>query len=177
MSVRTLRTIALAGAAVFIAGGVLELAHKQADHFNSAADYGIEAALALGMLGTLAGLYALHLRQERDLGAGGVWSFRTAAAGQLTLAVVLLATIARGHDALGPLFGLGVLAYVVGTTVYSVMTARAGVLPRWVGIALGVGTIVGIALNPGGTIVIGAVWLALSSGPLGARLAVRPALG
>jgi hypothetical protein len=69
-----------------------------------------------------------------------------------------------------------VLAYVLGTTVYSVMTARAGVLPRWVGIALALGTIVGVALNPGGTIVIGAIWVALSSAPLGARLAVRPAL-
>jgi hypothetical protein len=176
MSIKTLRTVALTGATTFIAGGALELAHHQADRFKTAADYGIEGALALGMLGTLAGLYALHLRQERDLGAAGIWSFRVAAAGQLTLAVVALATLARGQDALGPLFGIGVLAYALGTIAYGVTIARTGVLPRWVGIALPLATVLGIAINPGGTAVIGLLWLTLASGVLDSRAAIRPAL-
>lgn len=176
MSTNTLRTAAITGAVIFIAGGALELAHKQADHFKNAADYGIEAALALGMLGALAGLLGLHLTQEARLGGVATWMFRIAATGQGLLALCALATLARGEDALGPLFLLGVLAYVVGTIGYAVATSRAAVAPRWVGPVLAVGTIVGIAVNPGGTIVIGAAWLLIATSLLGTRTALRPAV-
>jgi hypothetical protein len=176
MSSRLLRAATITGALAFIAEGALELAHHQHDHFSGAADYLIEAAFAAGLLLTLAGLFALHLRQERDLGSLGTWSFRVAFCGQGALGIVALATLARGQDALGPLFPVAVLAWVGGTIGYVVATGRAGVLARWVCVALGVGTLVGIAINPGGAIVLGALWLTLGVLVLGERYELRTAV-
>jgi hypothetical protein len=99
-----------------------------------------------------------------------------AAAGQGLLGIVALATIARGEDALGPLFPLGVAAWALGTIAYAVATAKAGVLPRWVAPLLGLGTVAGIALDPGGTVVIGAMWLTLAATVLNDAPALRPAV-
>lgn len=175
MSSKFLQTLAIGGALAYIAEGALELAHHQHDQFSDAGDYLIEAAFALGLGLTLAGLFALHLRQERDLGSVGTWAFRVAAAGQGALGVVALATIARGQDALGPLFPIALLAWVAGTIAYAVATARAAILPRWVGPVLAVGTIVGILANPGGTIVLGALWLTFAVTAIGERHRLRPA--
>ncbi len=176
MSGRLLRAVTAAGALAFVSEGALELAHHQHDHFSGAADYLIEAAFALGLLLTLAGLFALHLRQERDLGALGTWSFRVAVCGQGALGIVALATLVRGQDALGPLFPLAVLAWVLGTIGYAVATRGAGVLPRWLAFALAGGTVVGILLNPGGTIVLGALWAIVAVEVLGHRYQLRPAV-
>lgn len=175
MSSKMLQLLARVGAVAFVASGVTELAHHQSDPLSSAADYGIEAGFAAGLLLTLAGLYALHMRQERDVPSFGVWAFRVAFAGQGLLGIVGLATIFRGQDALGPLFPVGVLAWAAGTVVYSVATARAAVLPRWLAPALAIGTVVAIALNPGGAIVLGALWLVLATAVLGEGRALRPA--
>ena len=70
---------------------------------------------------------------------------------------------------------MGVLAWVAGTAVYSVATARAGVLPRWLAPTLAIGTVVAIALDPGGMIVLGALWAVLASALLGEGRALRPA--
>jgi hypothetical protein len=175
MSSARLRLFTAAGAVAFIASGIAQLAHKEADPLSSVADYGIEASFAAGLLLTLAGIYALHQRQERDLPGFGVWAFRIAACGQGLLGIVALATIARGEDALGPLFPLGVAAWALGTIAYAVATGKAAVLPRWVAPLLAVGTLAGIALDPGGTIVIGTMWLALASTVLNEAVALRPA--
>ena len=176
MSSKMLQLLARVGAVAFVACGVTELAHHQADPLGTAADYGIEAGFAAGLLLTLAGFYGVHLRQERDLPAFGVWAFRVAFAGQGLLGIVGLATIFRGQDALGPLFPVGVLAWAAGTVVYAVATSRAGVLGRWVAPVLAIGTLAGIAVNPGGAIVIGALWLGLASTVMGEGRALRPAL-
>lgn len=173
MSSKMLQLFAGAGALAFVAGGALEVAHHQGDPLKSAADYGIEVGFAAGLLLTLAGFYKLHLQQERDLSAFGVWAFRVAISGQAVLGIVGLATILRGQDALGPLFPLAVVAWGGGTLAYAVATTKAAVLPRWVPVVLAVGTIAGIALDPGGMIVIGALWLALASTILGDR-SLRP---
>jgi hypothetical protein len=175
LSSKILRALAIAGGLAFVAEGALELAHHQHEHFTVATDYLIEAAFAAGLLLTLAGLLAVHLRQERDLGAVGVWAFRIAIAGQGALGVVALATLARGQDALGPLFPLAVVAWAAGTIAYAVATARARVLPAWLAPALAFGTLVGIALNPGGTILLGALWLTLSATVAVERYPLRPA--
>jgi hypothetical protein len=174
-SAARLRLLAATGAVTFIASGIIQLLHTEGDPLSSAADYGIEATFAGGLLLTLAGFYALHLRQERDLPAFGAWAFRIAAAGQGLLGIVALATIMRGEDALGPLFPVGVLAWAAGTVAYAAATAKVGVLPRWVAPLLAVGTLAGIALDPGGTIVVGTVWLAIAGSVLGERSALRPA--
>jgi hypothetical protein len=176
MSSARSRLIAAAGAVAFIASGIIELLHPEGDPLSSATDYGIEATFAAGLLLTLAGLYGIHQRQERALPAFGVWAFRVAAAGQGLLGIVALATIARGEDALGPLFPLGVAAWAIGTIAYAVATAKTRALPRWVGPLLGAGTVVGIALDPGGAIVVGAMWLALAGTALNEEAALmRPA--
>jgi hypothetical protein len=174
MSGRLLRAATIAGALAFVGEGALELAHHQHDHFSGAADYLIEAAFAAGLLLTLAGLFALHLRQERDVSSFGTWSFRVAFCGQGALGVVALATLVRGQDALGPLFPIAVLAWVVGTIAYAVASGKAGVLPGWIPFALAGGTVVGILINPGGTIVLGALWLGLTAAALGDRYQLRP---
>jgi hypothetical protein len=175
MSSARLRLLTAAGSVAFIASGIAQLVHKEADPLKSAADYGIEASFAAGLLLTLAGLYALHQRQERDLPGFGIWAFRIAACGQGLLGIVALATIARGQDALGPLFPLGVAAWALGTIAYAVATAKTHVLPRWVAPALAVCTLAGIALDPGGTIVIGAMWLSLAATLFGEVGLTRPA--
>ena len=176
MSSKLLRALASIGGLAFIADGVIELAHRQHDPFTVAADYLIEAALACGLLLTLGGFFALHLRQERDLGGLGAWAFRVAIVGQGTLGVVALATLARGEDALGPVFPLAVAAWAGGTIAYAVATDRARVLPRWTAPALGLATIAGIALDPGGAIVLGVLWLALTATVTGKRYRLRPAV-
>jgi hypothetical protein len=175
MSSARLRLLTAAGAVAFIASGITELLHKEADPLSTAADYGIEATFAAGLLLTLAGLYALHQRQERRLPAFGVWAFRIAACGQGLLGIVALATIMRGEDALGPLFPLGVLAWAAGTIAYAVATRKAGVFPGWVAPVLVGGTVVGIALDPGGAIVVGGMWLALATTVLSEVGMLRPA--
>ena len=177
MSSKMRQLFAGAGALAFVAGGALEVAHHQGDPLKSAADYGIEVGFAAGLLLTLAGFYKLHLQQERDLSSIGVWAFKRTPSGcsgvKAVLGIVGLATILRGQDALGPLFPLAVVAWGGGTLAYAVATAKAAVLPRWVPVVLAVGTIAGIALDPGGMIVIGALWLALASTILGGR-SLRP---
>jgi hypothetical protein len=175
MSSRLLRTMTMTGAVAFLAEGALELAHHQHDHFIGAADYLIEAAFACGLVLTLAGIFALHLRQERDLGALGTWSFRVAVCGQAALGAVALATIVRGEDALGPVFPLGVLAWMLGTIAYAVATRRSAILAGWVPLVLAIGTVVGILVNPGGAIVLGGLWLVLAATVLGERYELRPA--
>jgi hypothetical protein len=175
MSSKLLKTMTMTGAVAFLAEGALELAHHQHEHFSGAADYLIEAAFACGLLLTLAGLFALHLRQERDLGALGIWSFRVAVCGQGALAIVGFATLVRGEDALGPVFPVAVLAWLLGTIAYAVATRRAAVLAGWVPLVLAAGTVVGIVVNPGGAIVLGGLWLVLAATALGERYQLRPA--
>lgn len=176
MSSKLLRALAITGGLAFIAEGALELARHQHEHFSTATDYLIEAAFAAGLLLTLAGFLAVHLRQERDLGGLGAWAFRIAVAGQGTLGIVGLATLARGRDALEPLFPIAVLAWSVGTVGYAAATARTRVLPGWLAPALGLATIVGIALNPGGAIVLGGLWLLVAVTVTGEHYRLRPAV-
>jgi hypothetical protein len=176
MSIRTLKALTAGGAVTFAASGAVELAHHQASHFKSAADYGIEATFATGLLLTLAGLYNLHLHQEHALGALGMWAFRIAAGGQGLLGLVAVATLLRGHDTLGPLFPLAVIAWAAGTLAYVTTTIRARVLPRESAALLGVGTLAGIAINPGGTVVLAALWLALTMTALRDRPSLEPAI-
>jgi hypothetical protein len=176
LSSKFLRALTVTGGLAFIAEGGLELAHHQHDHFGGVADYMTEAAFATGLLLTLAGFLAVHLRQERDLRPLGTWAVRVALAGQGTLGVIALATLARGHDALGPLFPIAVLAWAAGTIAYAVATHKARVFPRWTAPTLALGTVAGIALNPGGTLLLGALWLTLAVAVIDERYRLRPAV-
>jgi hypothetical protein len=166
MSTRTLRVLAACGAAAFMAEGLMELAHHQADPFKSAIDYSTEAAFAVGLLATLAGWARLHRRIEPYARRTANWSIRVAAGGQGLLGLVALGTTLRGNDVLGPLFPLGVLAWVLGTLVYAVGIGRARILPAWQPVVLAVGTIAGIFVEPGGTLVLGAMWLLFTLAPV-----------
>ena len=111
MSDRTLRTLAALGSVALVAQGVTELMHTQGDPLKSATDYGIEAAFAVGVLGTLAGLVAFHRRIEASVSRFGNYAMRAAAGGQGLLGLVATGTLVRGHDVLGPLFPLAVAAW------------------------------------------------------------------
>lgn len=161
MDHRALYPAAAVGVAALVAEGVMELAHKQAEHLRSATDYGIEAAFAVGVVGSLAAL-ALFLRPVAgSLSATTAWAVRIAAGGQGLLGLLAVGTIIRGHDFGGPLFVLGVAGWVLGTVVYAVLLWRTHVLAVWKPVVLLVGTVCGILVDPGGTIVLGLMWAVL----------------
>ncbi len=97
-------TLPLAAALGFAATGLLQLAHEQAKPFAAALDYAIEGAFLAGLAAAAAALWRLR--------PGRAWA--VAAAGQAALALSAAATFARGADALGPVFLLGLLATTLG---------------------------------------------------------------
>jgi hypothetical protein len=132
-------------------------------------DYAIELAFAAALAAGAAACWALRLRGVRR-----AWG--AAAAGHGVLAVAAAATFARGQDALGPLFLLGLLVLTGGLLAATVADARGRVAPRGAGLALLVGWVASLAA--GTTLVSGAGWLvvaALVAGRLGVR-AARPAV-
>ena len=176
MTIRSLRPVALAGAVAFLAEGALEAVQPQAQPLTSAADFLMEGLFAAGLLLTLAGLLELHLRQGAAAGALGTWGFRLAAVGQGALGLVALASLARGHDVLGPLFAAALLAWLVGTVLTAVAGRRAGVVPAWAATALPVALVAGFAVGAGGLLVLGLAWFAVLAALGAPRTAVRPAL-
>ena len=98
------------------------------------------------------------------------WAWTLAAAGHAALAVCAAATFARGADALGPLFPLGLLAILVGL----VAATASRTAPRRVPAILLAGWVVSLAV--GSPLVLAAAWIAVAA-PGARRLApaVAPA--
>lgn len=124
--------------------------------------YVADGTFGVALLGTLAGLVALHTRQSRRYGALGLVGFLVASVGTaLVLSNVLLVGSA-GRELLDLLLGLGLLGMLTGFVILGVSTIRAKVLPEWCGVALIVALPVAVALGDfGGGIVLGLLWLAL----------------
>lgn len=171
MSRQKLNLVAALGAVAFIVQGALELAHTQGDPLRSTTDYIIEVAFAVGAALTLAGLLAFHRRVESAVSNAGKVAVRVAGGGQAVIALVAAGTAVRGHDVLGPLFPLGVAAWLLGTIVYAVSVTRSGAVPRWQPVTLAVGTVLGILADPAGALVLGAMWLVLAGA--GIRAGIR----
>ncbi|HZY58049.1 MAG TPA: hypothetical protein VFE09_09680 [Rubrobacteraceae bacterium] len=133
-----------------------------------------EATYIVALAGMLVGLAGLHARQTRSYGRLGVTGFLVAFMGSaLALLGLVLSLSARGEvferELLDQVLGLGLLAMLLGLVllglgfiVLGIATLRAGVLPRWCGVALILALPVSVALgNYGGRILLGVVWLAL----------------
>jgi hypothetical protein len=151
-------TLPLAAAAGFAVIGVLELLHEQAQPFATVADRAIEGAFLVGLAAA-----AAALRELRD---GRAWN--VAAAGQAALALCAAATFARGEDALGPVFLLGLLATTLGLAA---ATARS--TPRHLPAVLLAGWLLSIAA--GSPLLLAAAWAAVALPPLGAARRATPA--
>lgn len=158
-----LHRTALAAAAPSAAFGVLEVLHTQPARFAEPVDYVIEVVFVLAMAATSVALAGMAARA-----AGGVrraWQAASAGAGALTVSAV--ATAVAGHDALGPVFLLGLLGLVGGYVAATVLDVRGRVAPRGAGVVLLVAFLASVVVQ--GT---GAGGLVLAAGWLGvARLA------
>lgn len=123
----------------------------------------IEASDAIAEVGMLAALVGLHVRQAPRYGRIGTAGFVVAFVGtaSLLLSTVLWLLTRNGDGIVGLLFSLGGLAVLVGFPLLGVATLRAGVLPRWCGVALLVALPASIPLGEYANLLFGLVWLAL----------------
>ncbi|MGH2958881.1 MAG: hypothetical protein ACRDKE_04705 [Solirubrobacterales bacterium] len=147
---------AMTGALALIGEGIVEIANRQ---FNANGSYRlIEVLLASGLLLTLAGVAELHARTRRtkfrDAG------FSLFGAGQLTIGLVATASAVEGLDVLGPVFGLGALAWVLGAIAIGISAVRGRTDHRAFLIGLPFAMITAFAIGHGGLVIAGAFWLA-----------------
>lgn len=131
----------------------------------------VAVAGAVTLLLVPAGMVGFHVLQRHDYGRLGRVGFWLIVVGSLTVAFGVADFFVWGdmlQDAVPLSLKLGPLVLLVGFVVYGVATLRAGVLPRWCGVAFAALPIVLVAdvLVPWGpftsmSITFGLVWLAL----------------
>ena len=142
------RTLARAGAAAFVAGGLLFGVEGFADVL-SPADYPLAVVLGPAVLLMLVGY----------LGYAAVQQERTGRLGTLALALVvpgLLVDAAGKVGMLGePITIVGVLTFMAGSVLYGVATFRARVFPRWCALGFIVPLPLPLVVEVAGTIVTG----------------------
>ncbi len=163
-AVRPLALVAMVGGALYVVLGAVQLASpEQADPFFRTSDYLIQILLVLSLLLTLAGFVALNLlfRAGGYRGPRGWTGFRAAVLGQGAMLASAVASLIAGAPALGFLSVVGTLVLLVGLALLSVATHRAALLPGWSAYLVGA-LAVGI-LGEVGVVVVGLVWIALSS--------------
>ncbi len=150
--------LALAAAGAYAVTGAIGLVDEQGTTFTDTLDYVLEwffvAALAAtaGALGLFA--RAAAVRPAR-IGAS------LAAVGNALLFVAAFATAVNGGEALGPLFGIGVLAIVAGYITLTVADVRKRLDPAGLGLVLLIGWFASIpvdVLTGAGGLVLAAAW-------------------
>jgi hypothetical protein len=115
---------------------------------------------AVALLLTAVGLLGLHALQEGSyglLGRVGLYVALVAMAARLSGALVYLA----GSTALEWISWPGTLGMLVGFVLYGLATLRAGVLPRWYGLALIFSMPVSLPLAVYGTALFGLILVVL----------------
>jgi hypothetical protein len=189
MSSRELRLLAraaVAGGACWITLALWSLLTASASQDNpngaltGAGDYfGFTVfALALGL--TVAGLLALHLHQRGADGRLGRAGAAVAMLGCAAQCVVIVGVIVNGEDTswFGIAAPLAILTWILGSVAFGIATRRAGVLPRWVGTALPLVTLVAIVGSEYGTsVLIGAFLIAVGTRIATAAGATLPPVG
>jgi hypothetical protein len=175
---------ALAGGALWIAGGLLHLAYPQdpPGMLGSFLNYLGSAVFSAAYLGMLGGLVGFHARQMDNYERLGTVDFLLAFVGG-ALAFVGQATsgIFPQNDTLGWLFSdpgfgfqAGILLTSLGLLLMGIATIRAGVLPRWCGFGL-IALVIFLALGAfGGFVVAGLIWLALGYALASKPQAIQP---
>jgi hypothetical protein len=154
-----IRRLAVPLAAVTALGycveGAVAVRAPQPEQGWHASGYVIELAFALALVASLP-LVPLVRRGGSRAATGAVY---LACAGFTAMLVSALASIAKGGDAFGSLFFVGVLSSIVGLLVLAAAALRSGLDGRFVAPLLAVGLIASMALgNHGGGIAFGAAW-------------------
>lgn len=142
----TTRHLALTAAGLFAATAAIDIPHDQAEPFVSTADFALEALFAFSLAAATVTLASLAR-------AAGAWvaraGFGLAAAGSGALSVVAAATHVNGHDVLGSVFPIGLLAILLGYLTLAVGDLRRRVQPRCAGLVLLAALVGMIALGDG----------------------------
>jgi len=159
-----LRGAAGAGALAAAGGGAAGLIDPiRTSHLSSALQQA-EPALLIPLTIAVTAVAALLLRRAgRDsrTGRAGLVLTGAGAAGVVIAASASLLT--RKDHALGPVFGLGAILSVVGLILIAITIAKSPVPPRWTGIALAVGWLIGGPLGPPATaFLLAAILLAIA---------------
>ena len=123
-------------------------------------DLWLDVFSVVGILLVVVGLAGFHELQKgsyRRIGRAGFYTVIVAS----LIQVVGLVGFLLGSMALEWLILVGGLGSLVGFVLYGTATLRAGVLPRWCGIALIVALPAAIPLGEYANLLFGIVWLAL----------------
>lgn len=115
---------------------------------------------AAGILLVVAGLVGFHELQKGSYGLMGRTGFYTVVAASL-IQVVGLVGHTLGSMAFEWLIMAGGLGSLAGFALYGAATLRAGILPRWCGVAIIVALPASIPLGEYASLLFGLVWLAL----------------
>ena len=146
---------AMLGGAVFVTDTVLTLTVV-----DPSEDRWLDILFVTGILLVVVGLVGFHELQKgsyKHLGLAGFYTVVTASLVQ----VVGLVGYLLGSMALEGLFLAGGLGSLVGFLLYGAAVLRAGVLPRWCGVALIFALPASIPLGEYASLIFGLVWVAL----------------
>lgn len=120
------------------------------DRLSTAADYTFSALLVPFALAALAVVVLLHRLQDSRDGRLGATGYLITAIGLIAFVPCAIAALATANDAALPSYPLAMLASLAGLILFAIGTARAGVLPRWAGLALAAGWLFGGPIAEGG---------------------------
>ncbi len=127
------RPVALAAGLLMSASAAIDIPYAQHDVFSTATDYVLEGFFALGLVTGATTLWLLCRAAPRR-GARLAWA--VAATGTSLVGLAATGTVLAGRNVLGPAFGLGLLAILVGYAALAVLDLRRRVSPRFAGVAL-----------------------------------------
>jgi hypothetical protein len=147
------RTMARAGAAAFVAGGLLFAAEGVADALSPG--YPLAAVLGPAVLLLLVGYLGFHAAQRARAGRLGVLALALVVPGLLVDAAGKAGVITE------PVTVAGVLAFMAGSVLFGVATWRARVFPRWCALAFVLPLPLPIIVEGFGTAVTGLAFAAL----------------
>jgi hypothetical protein len=146
---------AMLGGAVFVTDTVLTLTVA-----DPSEDRWLDILFVTGILLVVVGLVGFHELQRERYGRIGRASFYTVVVASLVQVVGLVGFL-LGSKALEWLILAGGLGSLVGFVLYGAATLRAGVLPRWCGVAIIVALPASIPLGEYASLLFGLVWLVL----------------
>ena len=153
--------LALAAGTLFAATAAIDIPHHQPDPFNAPLDYVLEVCFSASLAAGAATAWTLLRSSAGRVGRVG-WSL--VGLGYSALTVVTAATALSGHDVLGGVFGLALLAIGLGSLVLFAGDVAGRVGPRGAGIVLLVSLVAMMALGEGyGLLGWSAGWFAVAA--------------